>query len=348
MPKSKANVKVLEKIKGLWQSNASKPVKSKKDLSKLHYKSIISAVQEVAKNQKSPQKESQTIGVVSVLPPQYYPLVEAKAVLINQITGLSTIPLLLECKKPSEIGHVLSPISPSFQSLFVVGIREDYLLELAKSEINVPFITDIQSEATCVAVAILNASVIIKKKPAELNVLFFGHNPVQFHTVHLLDQLGITGIVAADERGSYYAKRPNLNKQKIALMKELRQNKKMTIEECLQNADVILTTEDTIPRNEHYKLISKKAVVINLSETQPKEGKSSITVTGTPGEKSYISDVLISSILLLASIEGHKLSTDSYAKVATAIHKAFKPTKNKLLPHVLEKKLLQKIAKKIK
>jgi hypothetical protein len=343
---------ILESIKGIWKSELSKKIKSKKDLTNLNSKNIINAVKEKNKNKEQSeiaQKQSQTIGVVSVLPQQYYPLVESKAALLNQVSGLSTIPLMIECKHPKELSKLLQPLTPSFSAMLVIGIRDDYLNEIRKSKTGVQLITDIECEAATIVAAVLNAAQLLKKQPKSLNIVISGSDTVLKHTIEQLLSMGITNITLVDEIGSLYIRRKKMNKAKIELLKMLKNQKCETLEATLKRAHIIITSEPEFPSKNGWQHVSKNSVLINTSTTAIKSQTPKASIDAKPGNNPYISDLIAASIILKAQVNGYKIQENTYNKISeTIVKQTPKATKNTILPYVLDNKRIQKIADAVK
>ncbi len=162
------------------------------------------------------------------------PVMEGKAALFNDLTGVSGVPILLQTKDTEEIIQSIKAIAPTFGAIQLEDIAAPQCFEIEcrlQEELDIPVLHDDQhGTAVVVLAAILSASRQVKHNLRNSVVGQIGLGAAGLGITRLLLQYGVKGVVGAD-----------LNPEAITHLEKMG-GKGVSLPELMQQADIVVAT----------------------------------------------------------------------------------------------------------
>lgn len=229
------------------------------------------------------------LGLGNIGPVAGMPVMEGKAVLLEQLVGLSGVPVLLNTVEPDAIVRAVQTIAPSFGAIQLEDIAAPVCFEVEtrlRETLEMPVFQDDQQGTAAVALAaVINACRLARREPGEVQIGGIG--------------LGAAGLSIATLLYDY-THRPVLGADidPAALRRhEERGNVPATLDEVMARSDVVIATtgvKDLI----RPEMVRAGQVILALSNPEPEiapevalhagaayaaDGKSVNNVLGFPG-----------------------------------------------------------------
>ena len=151
------------------------------------------------------------LGLGDIGPKAAIPVMEGKALLFKEFAGVDAFPLCLATKDVDEIVGIVRAVSPIFGGINLEDISAPRCFEIEdrlRKELDIPVFHDDQhGTAVVVLAALLNALKVVKKKLADVRVVFCGAGASGIATAKLLMAVGCRHIIGCDRAGTLYAGR---------------------------------------------------------------------------------------------------------------------------------------------
>src|SRR4249920_1991794 len=145
------------------------------------------------------------LGLGDIGPEGALPVMEGKAVLFKEFGGVDAWPICLATKDPDEIVVVVKAIAPVFGGINLEDISAPRCFEIEErlcDELDIPVFHDDQhGTAVVVLGALTNALKLVKKKLADVKIVFTGAGASGIATAKLLMRAGARHIIACDRAG---------------------------------------------------------------------------------------------------------------------------------------------------
>ena len=136
------------------------------------------------------------------------PVMEGKAAIFAEFTGISAIPILVDSTDPKTIIDTVKMIAPSFGAIQLEDIAAPSCFEVEdalREALDIPVFHDDQhGTATVTLAALINALKITGKKPEDCTVLMLGAGAAGIAISKILKDFGIKDIVVYDSGGAIY------------------------------------------------------------------------------------------------------------------------------------------------
>ncbi|MBI2612300.1 NADP-dependent malic enzyme [Candidatus Kaiserbacteria bacterium] len=289
------------------------------------------------------------------------PVMEGKCAIFKTFAGVDAIPLVLDTQDADEIVKTVLAIAPAFGGINLEDIAAPKCFEIEKRVIealDVPVMHDDQhGTAIVVLAAILNALKVVKKKLSSARIVVLGAGAAGTATAHLLHAAGAKDIVVLDSKGIVDASRPEPHKR--ALAKLNRRRIKGGLQEALKGVDVLLgVSGPKLVKTEDIRLMAKKAIVFAMANPVPeimpddaKRGGAAIVGTGRSDFPNQINNSLAFPGVFRGALDNgvRKITTEMKLKAARAIAALVpKPTANKIVPDMFDKRVAKAVAKVIR
>src|SRR5581483_2805857 len=118
------------------------------------------------------------LGLGDIGPRAAMPVMEGKALLFKEFAGVDAFPLCLATKDADEIVSIVRAVSPAFGGINLEDISAPRCFEIEerlRKELDIPVFHDDQhGTAVVVLAALLNALKVVRKKMADVRVVFSG------------------------------------------------------------------------------------------------------------------------------------------------------------------------------
>lgn len=292
-----------------------------------------------------------------------YPIVEAKALVYKDLSGVNAIPLCVDQIGCNELIKTIKNISPSFSGIHLEDIKAPecfYIEEELKKTLNIPVYHDDQ-HGTAIAVlgALYNGAKVVNKDFSKLKVLILGAGASGIATAKLLLKAGIEDIILVDKNGALVSGDETLNAPQKEMAKITNKElKKGTLEEVIKGRDVFIgLSEGNLVTKEMVESMNEDPIIFALANPTPeikpeiaKEGGARVIATGGPSYPNQINNILVFPGLFKGLLEAN--ATDVTYDVMIAVGKKLaslveNPTAEKIIPGVFDGDIVKSVSETV-
>ncbi|PID83202.1 NAD-dependent malic enzyme [Candidatus Campbellbacteria bacterium] len=372
----KESLKLHKKENGKIFTGLSVKLNTKKDLALSYTPGVAFVCDEIKKDSKKYKtltSAGKTVAVISdgsavlglgnIGPKPAMSVMEGKSALFKKFADLNSVPIVLDTQNPDEVIQTIKNIAPSFAGINLEDIKAPQCFEVEeklKKILNIPVFHDDQHGTAIVVLAgLINALKVVKKKKEKVKVVINGTGSAGIAIGKLLNQYGFKNIVFLDSKGIVSKKRNDLNKYKKEVLKFSKENSNGDLLVALENADIFVgVSKADLLKKEHIEVMNQKPIVFALANPNPEISKENakkfgveVLATGRSDCKNQVNNLLAFPGIFKGVIENDKKQITQEMKIKTAQTIASfikKPSKDKFIPSVFEKKLVKKIVKEIK
>jgi len=372
---NKKSIELHKKKRGKIEIKSKVALKTKDDLSLAYTPGVGAVCMEIAKNKKKSWEltnRSNQIAIISdgtailglgdIGPEAGMPVMEGKSVIFKEFAGVDAFPLCINTKDTDEIVKFCKQIAPSLGGINLEDISAprcfDVLNRLEK-ELDIPVFHDDQDGTAIVTLAaLINACRVSGKVMKELNIVINGAGAAGIAIARLLLAQGVKDIILVDSQGTIYNGRKKMNKYKIEISKKTNKRKiKGYKEEALVGADVFIgVSKGRQLSAKCIKTMAQDPIIFAMANPEPEilpeealRAGASVVGTGRSDFPNQINNALVFPGIFRGLLDHKKKKVSVKAKLnsALAIAYSLKPTKNKILPKITDKKIVKLIAKAI-
>jgi len=376
MDYNKESIKLHKKTRGKIEIKSKVPLTSKNDLSLAYTPGVGATCMEIKENPEKTWELTNRANQVAIItdgtailglgdigPEAGMPVMEGKSVIFKKFADIDAMPLAINTKDTEEIIKFVKNIEPSFAGINLEDISAPRcfdILERLEKEMSIPVFHDDQDGTAIVTLAALvNACRVSGKVMKELKIVISGAGAAGIAIARLLLAQGVGDIIMLDSKGIVYNNRTGLNKYKKGIAKKTNKNKlKGKKELALIGADVYIGVSQ--PKQLSKKMIQSMnpdPIVFAMANPEPeifpKEAYSAgaiIVGTGRSDFPNQINNALVFPGIFRGLLDARIKKVTIKMKLSAAISLAYlikKPSKNKLLPNVTDKKAVIAIARAI-
>lgn len=186
------------------------------------------------------------LGLGDIGPEAALPVMEGKALLFKEFSGIDAVPICLNTKDPQEIIAIIKAMAPTFGGINLEDISAPRCVEIERAlmeELAIPVFHDDQHGTAIVTIAaLINALKIVNKKVSDIKVVVSGTGAAGSAIIKMLVDFGVEEIIAYNINGVLGKENQS---QMTFLEKEIaditnQANFKGTMAEALQGADVFI------------------------------------------------------------------------------------------------------------
>ena len=300
------------------------------------------------------------LGLGNLGPEAAMPVMEGKAIIFKNFAGIDAIPLCINTTDVDEIVKFCKLIEPSFAGINLEDIsapRCFEILERLENELQIPVFHDDQDGTAIVVLsALINACIVTEKALKNLQVVINGSGAAGIAIAKLLIHAQVANVILVDSQGIVNQSRTDLNPMKIALAKQTnKQNLTGDLATAMRCADVFVgVSKGNIVTEEMVKSMNANPFVFAMANPIPEimpelaiAAGASVVGTGRSDFPNQINNALVFPGLFLGLLESgiKKVSPEMKMAVAIAVANSIVPTKDNLMPSVLDKKVVKNIKK---
>lgn len=203
------------------------------------------------------------------------PVMEGKAVLFQELGGVSALPLCLKTQKTDEIVEIVLLLQNSFSGINLEDIKaprcfevEDKLIEKASIPI---FHDDQHGTAVVVLAALLNALHLAGKKIEDVKIVFSGAGAAAIAVCKLILAVGAKNIIMFDIDGAIYSGREQNNFAHEEISKHTNTKAfKGNLKDGIKNADVFIgLSAPNLIDEKAIKSMNNKPIIFALANPTP-------------------------------------------------------------------------------
>jgi len=237
------------------------------------------------------------LGLGDIGPNGAQPVMEGKALIFKEFAGVDAFPVCLATKDVNEIVMIVKAISPVFGGINLEDIAAPRCFEIEERlqrDLDIPVFHDDQhGTAVVVLAALINALKLVKKKLADIRIVFTGAGASGIATAKLLMKAGARHIIGCDRAGAIYKGRTeNMNSMKEWFADHTNPRRvKGTAGDALVGADVFIGLSGPgVVTLKDVKGMSRDPIVFAMAnpipEIQPEEAGPFVRVMAT-GRSDY-------------------------------------------------------------
>jgi len=289
------------------------------------------------------------------------PVMEGKALLFKELSGVDAIPIVLDTQDTEEIIKIVKAIAPTFGGINLEDISAPRCFEIEerlKAELDIPVMHDDQHGTAIVVLAgMINALKVVKKEIKKVKIVVSGSGAAGVAITKLLLRYGAKDVVVVDSTGIIYKEREGgLNESKMEIAKITNpKDIKGTLQDALNGADVFIgVSAPNLISHLDVSMMSNDAIVFAMSnpipEIMPEEalkGGAAIVATGRSDYPNQINNVLAFPGIFRGALDTRVKKITEKHKVAAAVALASlvkKPSRGKIIPDALDPKAAKVVA----
>ncbi len=304
---------------------------------------------------------SAVLGLGNIGPLAAMPVMEGKSLLFQEMAGIDAVPIVLDTQDTEEIIQTIKNIAPTFGGINLEDISAPRCFEIEqrlKEELDIPVFHDDQHGTAIVVLAgLINAAKVTGLKLKKSKVVIAGAGAAGIAIAKLLSDFGLKNILITDSRGIISAERDDLNPIKKEILDITNpENISGPLSDAVVDADVfigvsapnILTQNDVENMNAHPIVFAMGNPTPEIHPDVARAGGASVIATGRSDFPNQINNVLVfPGIFRGAFLKNKKAITEKHKIKAAKIIAGLveKPTKNKIIPKALDKKVVTALEK---
>jgi len=377
------SLRLHAKKKGKLEIRSKVSIKTRKDLSLAYTPGVGQVCKEIAKDKNLAYKytiKSNTVAIITdgsavlglgnIGGTASIPVMEGKAILFKEFAGIDAFPICFE-------GHItdfvqdIKNISPIFGGINLEDIAAPACFEIEEKlqDLGIPVMHDDQhGTAIVVLAALLNSLKVTKKKVEDITIVINGAGAAGIAIAKLLGCIGDEksciepkDILVCDRKGIIYQDRPDLkgNRYKEDISRRTNKRKrKGELVDALKGADIFIgVSAPGVLTEKMIKSMNPDPIIFAMANPIPeimpdkaKKAGAMIVGTGRSDFPNQINNVLAFPGIFRGALDSCATTITSKMKVRAAYALANyikKPTKNKILPSVLDKNVTKEVAKEV-
>ena len=374
---SKKALALHKKLRGKIRVESAVSIKTREELSLLYTPGVGAVSSYVAKNPDEGRNYTMAGRMVSVIsdgsavlglgnigPLGALPVMEGKAAIFKAFADVDAFPIVLATQNVDEIVRTIVAIAPNFAGINLEDFAAPFCFEIEsrlKKELSIPVIHDDQHGTAIVVLAgLINASTVVGKKFANLRVVISGAGAAGTAIANLLILAGISDVVVVDSKGILVRGRADISGVKKELAERTNPHGiSGSLSDALAGADVVIgVSGPSIMNASHIRLMAPKAIVFALANPVPeilpqeaKKGGAAVIATGRSDFPNQINNALVFPGMFRGAIDRCVSQITDAMKLQAAHNLAAlikKPTAEKIIPDIFDKKVVGAVARAIK
>ena len=372
---AKQAIALHKKLGGKIRIQPAVPIRNRDDLSLVYTPGVGFVSTFVAKNQALASKYtikgrmiavisdgSAVLGLGNIGALGALPVMEGKCAIFKTFADVDAFPIVLATQDTEEIIKTIIAISPGFGGINLEDISAPRCFEIERRIIDaleIPVMHDDQhGTAIVVLSALINAFKVVGKNIKNARIVISGAGAAGMATAKLLHVAGARDILVLDRKGIIDDTRPEAHKKELATFTNLKRQQG-GLRDALRGADVFLgVSGPKIATAEDIRVMAKKAIVLAMANPIPeimpdeaKRGGAMVVGTGRSDYPNQINNSLAFPGVFRGALDHgvRKITDDMKLKAAYAIAKLVtKPTANKIIPDMFDKRAPKAVAKVIR
>ncbi|MCX6774028.1 MAG: NADP-dependent malic enzyme [Candidatus Micrarchaeota archaeon] len=367
-------LEVHRNLKGKITVREKRKISTMKDLAVLYTPGVAEPCKAIAKDKSLAYEytmKGNTVAIVTdgtrvlglgdIGPEAALPVMEGKALIMQQFGNIDAFPICLDTKDPEQIIMITKAIAPVFGAINLEDIETPKVFYIEKrltDELDIPVFHDDQHGTAMVVLAGLYNALKVVGKSNDCKIGIVGAGSAGYAIAKLLNAAGFRDIVVFDSQGAIYMERPELEEYKEILASFNSSGFKGKIGE-FKGADVIISAASpkALPI-ETIKMMSKPNVVFALSNPIPevsldqaKELQIDVFGTGRSDYPNQINNAVCFPGFLRALLDLRVKKITNEMKIAAAkgiAETVQNPSKEKIIPDAFDKNVKDNIVRRVK
>ena len=351
-------------------------INSREDLALAYTPGVAEPCKKIAENKEDAYKytaKGNLVGVITdgtavlglgdIGPEAAMPVMEGKAILLKEFSGVDGFPICLDTTDTEEIIQTIINIAPTFGAINLEDISSPRCFEIEKrldDLLSIPIFHDDQhGTAIVVTSGILNSLRLVNKQLEDIKVVLNGPGAAGTAIVNMLLDLGVKHMVVCDEHGILSVARPGTlidHKHDLAIKTNPEQIVG-DLSDALKGADVLIGVSiGGIVSEEMVKSMNSDAIIFAMANPVPeilyeeaKRAGARVVGTGRSDFPNQINNVLAFPGIFKGALSVRATTINNEMKFAAAKAIADMVTDEELseeyvIPDALNKKVANQVA----
>lgn len=306
---------------------------------------------------------SAVLGLGDIGPKAAMPVMEGKAMLFKHFAGVDAVPIVLDVHSADEIVAAVAAIAPSFGAINLEDIAAPKCFEVEarlKQVLDIPVFHDDQHGTAIVVLAgLINAMKVTGKKLAGCKIVLVGAGAAGVAIAKLLHEYAQPNIIALDSKGVLSKSRKDLNETKQLLAGFTKANTTGSLRDAIREADIFIgVSAPNLLSPDDIKLMNQKPVIFALANPDPEikpelaiEAGAAIVATGRSDYPNQVNNALAFPGIFRGALDNnvHHITEAHKLAAAKAIASLVEhPTAERIIPSVMDERLVPTVAAQIK
>ena len=284
------------------------------------------------------------LGLGNIGPKAAMPVMEGKAMLFKEFSGIDAWPICLDTQDTEEIIRIVKAMAPGLGGVNLEDIAAPRCFEIEKrlkEELDIPVFHDDQhGTAVVTTAALINALKLVGKKAESLKVVVSGAGAAGTACTKMMMLMGITNIVCCDSRGALHSGRTNLNANKQWLVDHTNPDCETgLLKDLIQRADVFVgVSQPNLLDERDLQNMAKEPIVFAMANPDPEimpeiaQPYVAVMATGRRDYPNQINNVLCFPGIFRGAIDSRSSIINEEMKMAAAEAIAHSIDENHLAP----------------
>ncbi|MCY6957754.1 NAD(P)-dependent malic enzyme [Clostridium brassicae] len=305
------------------------------------------------------------LGLGDIGPEAAMPVMEGKAILFKEFSGIDAFPICLDTKDVDEIVKTVKYLAPTFGGINLEDISAPRCFEIErrlKEELNIPVFHDDQHGTAIVVLAgLLNALKVVNKNLEQGKIVINGAGSAGISICKLLLLAGAKNIVVCDKKGALVEGAEWMNGEQKKIAKHTNRNfEKGTIKEIIKEKDVFIgVSGPNVLNADMVSTMNNDSIVFAMANPSPeimpneaKRGGARVVATGRSDFPNQINNVLVFPGIFRGALDARASDITEEMKIAAAKAIASIVTDEELnedyiIPDAFNKKVVLAVSKEV-
>ncbi len=296
------------------------------------------------------------LGLGAIGPLASLPVMEGKAAIFAEFTGISAVPVLIDSNDVDTIVETVVLTAGSYGAIQLEDIAAPACFEIEdklRARLNIPVFHDDQhGTATVVLAALINALKQTGRKPQDSTVLMLGAGAAGIAISKILIDFGIKDIVVYDSAGAIYKGRTEKMNQYKEKLAEITNSNKVTcpLAQGFKDKDIFIgvaqpnmVTKDMIASMADNPIVFPLSNPVGeISKEEARQAGAAVTADGRD-----VNNALAYPGLFRGALDVRAESITSQMQVAAASKLAEISPEGYLLPDMLDREVHMQVAQAV-
>jgi malate dehydrogenase (oxaloacetate-decarboxylating) len=305
---------------------------------------------------------SSVLGLGNIGPSAALPVMEGKAMIFKNFADIDAVPIVLNVHTADEIVKTIEAIAPSFGGINLEDIAAPICFEVEdrlKNDLSIPVMHDDQHGTAIVTLAgLINASKITGRALKDCKIVCLGAGAAGTAIIKLINLYAHPeDIIAVDSTGIISRNREDLNEEKKQILKFTNKNNiSGNLSDSLVDADIFIgVSRPNILTQQMIKSMHKDPVIFAMANPDPEispevayKAGALVVATGRSDYPNQVNNALVFPGIFRGALDNNveQITNQHKIKAAEALASLIeKPTKNQIIPSILDKRVVSTIAK---
>lgn len=274
-----------QRLRGKLSISAKSPIKSMEELSLLYTPGVAEPCRRIAQDKGLAYEltmkhntvaivtdGTRVLGLGDIGPEASLPVMEGKALIMQQFAGIDAFPIALNTKDPDAFVDVVKAMEPVFGAINLEDVATPKVFHIEKrleEELSIPVFHDDQHGTAVVVLAGLINAMKLTGKGKDAKVAMVGAGAAGYGISRLLRAYGVEDVIVFDSRGAIHKGR-ELPGHKEAIAENSNPGGFSGQLKDFRDADILIAASkpDSVPR-ETVMAMRKPSIVFTLSNPTP-------------------------------------------------------------------------------